>query len=49
MPCLKIINNDTNRALIHQYENLKRKLYHCNANIYFNQRCLLNNIHPKLR
>jgi len=25
---------------IHKYENLKKKLYNCNANIYFNQQCL---------
>ena len=44
--CLEIINNDASRALIHQYENLKRIIYNCNANIYFNQRCLHNNIIP---
>jgi hypothetical protein len=34
---LKIIN--ASRGPIHEYENLKRKLYNCNANIYFNQQC----------
>jgi len=35
VPCLKIIN--TSRGFIRQYQNLKRKLYNCNANIYCNQ------------
>jgi len=46
MPCLKIINNDASRAFIHQYENLKRKIYNSDANIHFNQRCLHNNTVP---
>ena len=46
MPCLKIINNHTSRAFIHQQENLKRKIYNCSANIYFNRGCLHNNIIP---
>ena len=33
MPCLKIIN--ASRIYIHQCQNMKRKLYSCNANIYF--------------
>jgi len=32
---LKIIN--ASQGYIHKYENLKRKLFNCNANIYFNQ------------
>ena len=35
---LKIIN--TSQGYIHKYENLKRKLYSCNVNIYFNQQML---------
>jgi len=34
----KVIN--ASQGCIHKYENLKRKLYNCNANIYFNQQCL---------
>jgi hypothetical protein len=43
---LQIINNNASRAFIHQYENLKRKMYNVNANIYFNQKCLHKNIIP---
>ena len=39
MSHLKIIN--TCQSCIHKYENLKRKLYNCNANIYFNRTCLI--------
>jgi hypothetical protein len=28
------------QGCIHKYEKLKRKLYSCNANIYFNRQCL---------
>jgi hypothetical protein len=35
MTNLKIIND--RRDLIHEYKNLKRKLYNRNANIYFNR------------
>jgi len=38
MSHLKVIN--ASRGSIHKYENFKRKLYNCNANIYFNQQCL---------
>lgn len=34
--CLKIIY--TSQAYIHQYQNLKRKLYNCNVNVYFNKK-----------
>jgi len=44
--CLKITNNDASRAVIHQYEDLKRKIYNCNDNIYFNQRYLHNTTIP---
>ena len=37
---LKIIN--TIQGYIHKYENLKRKLYNCNSEIYFNKKCLSN-------
>jgi hypothetical protein len=43
---IKIIN--ASHALsIRSYENTKRKLFTCNANIYFNQTCLKHNITPK--
>ena len=32
------------QAHIHQFGNLKKKLYNCNANIYFNQECLCHKI-----
>ena len=35
MSHLKVI--DTSQGPIHKFTNLKRKLYNCNANIYFNQ------------
>jgi len=35
---LKIVN--ANQGFIHQYENIKRKLLSCNADIYFNQQCV---------
>jgi hypothetical protein len=38
MPQLKIIN--ASRSSIYRFENLKRKLYNCNAHIYFNKKCL---------
>lgn len=31
---VKIVNS--NQAHIHQYQNVKRKLYNCNANIFLN-------------
>jgi hypothetical protein len=34
---LKIIN--ASRGLVHGYENVNRKLFNCNANIYFNRQC----------
>jgi len=45
LSCLKIAY--TSRAYIHQYKNLKRKLYNCNASVYFNQKCLRNSMIPK--
>jgi hypothetical protein len=32
------------QAHIHQFGNLKKKLYNCNTNIYFNQACLCHKI-----
>jgi len=34
---LKIVNSG--QGVIHEYENTKRKLLICNANIYFNKQC----------
>ena len=34
----------TSQGYIHKYENLKRKTYNCNANIYFNQKYLRKNL-----
>jgi hypothetical protein len=44
MSHLKVIN--ASRGSIHKYENLKRKLHNCNANIYFNQQCLKKQLTP---
>jgi hypothetical protein len=41
---LKIINGS--QGYIQKYEDLKRKLYNCNANIYFNLKCLRNDLMP---
>jgi hypothetical protein len=40
----KIIN--AGRGPIHEYENLKGKLYNCNASIYFNQQCSQKQLMP---
>jgi hypothetical protein len=34
------------RGNIQRYEDLKRKIYNCNANIYFNKQCLKQNVIP---
>lgn len=34
------------QAHIHHFGNLKKKLYNCNTNIYFNQECLCHKIIP---
>jgi hypothetical protein len=39
--------NRLTQGIIHQYENVKRKLLFCNADIYFNQQCLHNKVTPK--
>ena len=44
MSHLKIIGSS--QGPIHKFTSLKRKLYNCNANIYFNQQCLKNNVIP---
>ena len=44
MPHLKILN--ASRGNIHRFEGLKRRLYNCNASIYFNQQCLKKQIIP---
>ena len=31
---------NASRGFVHQYENVKRKLLSCNADIYFNRQCL---------
>jgi hypothetical protein len=41
---LKIIT--ASRSPIYKFENLKRTLYNCNANIYFNQQCLKGKLTP---
>ena len=41
---LEVIN--ASRVSIHKHGNLKRKLYNCNANIYFNQQCLRKQLIP---
>jgi hypothetical protein len=41
---LKMIN--TSRDLIHEYENIKKKLVNCNANIYFNRQCYEKRLVP---
>ena len=41
---LKVI--DASQSLIHQFTNLKRKLYNCNASIYFNRQCLNKQLTP---
>jgi hypothetical protein len=37
---------NASRGSIHKYENLKRKLHNCNANIYLNQQCLKKQLTP---
>jgi len=41
---LKIVN--VRQSSIYEYENTKRKLLICNANIYFNQQCRQRNLIP---
>jgi len=47
---INIVN--ASQGHIQEYENTKRKLYSCNANIYFNRPCLqrrLSPIYPKIK
>ena len=44
MSHLKVIG--TSQGPIHRFTSLKRKLYKCSANIYFNQKCLKNKLTP---
>ena len=44
MPCRRIIK--ASQEYIHQYQNLKRKLYNCNVSI-FESKMFRNNIIPK--
>ena len=37
---------DASQSLIRQFENLKKKLYNCNACIYFNRKCLSKGLTP---
>ena len=39
---MKTVN--ASQGYFQKCEDLKRKLYNCNANIYFNQKCLRNNL-----
>ena len=41
---LKIVN--ASQGHIQEYKNTKRKLYSCNANIYFNRQCLQRGLIP---
>jgi len=41
---LKTVN--ASQGHIQEYENTKRKLCSCNANIYFNQQCLQRTLIP---
>jgi len=44
MSPLKVI--DTGQGSIQKFTSLKRKLYNCNASIYFNQQCLKKKLTP---
>ena len=44
MSHLKVIR--TSQGPIHKFTSLKRKLYNCNANIYFNKQCLKTKLIP---
>ena len=44
MTHIRIMN--ASRGSIRKHEELKRKLYKCNANIYFNKQCLKRHIIP---
>jgi len=44
MTYIKIVN--AIRVYIYQFQKVKIKLYSCNVNIYFNQKCFYNNLVP---
>jgi len=44
MSHLIVINGS--RGSIHKHENVKRKLYNCKTNIYFNQQCIKKRLTP---
>ena len=41
-----VLDSNASQRLIRLYENLKRKLYSCNACIYFNEQCLTRKLTP---
>jgi hypothetical protein len=41
---IKFVN--ASQAYIHQFKNLKKKLYNYNADIFFNQECLKHDLTP---
>jgi hypothetical protein len=45
MTHLKI--DSTSQGFIRKYKDLKRRLYNCNATIYFNKQCLKRQVTPK--
>jgi len=44
MAHFRIMN--ASQSSIHKFERLKRKLYNCNASIYFNRQCIRRNLTP---
>ena len=44
MAHFRIMN--ASQSSIHKFESLKRKLYNCNASIYFNRQCIRQNLTP---
>jgi len=43
---LNIVN--ASRGIVHHYENVKRKLFNCNANMYFNRQCHQKGLIPNV-
>jgi len=37
----------TQARSINQYKNVKRKILNCNANIFFDQQCIIKNLIPQ--
>jgi hypothetical protein len=46
MPQFKSV--DASQAYIQEFQNIRTKLYDYNVSIYFNQKCLWNNLIPNL-